>query len=121
MGKKILIIEDDADIRDIISFILEEEGYEVVASATGEETKDLMQIRPDLILLDLRLEGTRTSGSEICLMLKTKNATKNLPVILVSAEADIQQVAKECGANDYLPKPFDLEELSDKIKENLCC
>ncbi len=116
MQKKILIVDDDEDLLEIISFLLEEEGYGVTASATGEETKDLSGINPDLILLDLRLAGTFTSGEEICARPKADPATKELPVILISAEPDIKSVAQDCGADGYIQKPFDIFNLSEKIR-----
>ena len=116
MAKKILIIDDDPDILEIISFVLSEEGYTVLTSTTGEETYRLSEIKPDLILLDMRLSGTNTSGTEICTRLKAEHTTKELPVILVSAEVDIKDLALNCGADDYIPKPFDIHEFAQKIK-----
>jgi two-component system response regulator VicR len=116
MKKKILIIDDDKDILEIIEFILVDEGYDVITSLDGEEVKRVNEINPDLILLDLRLSGTDTNGAEICTKLKAEHKTSGFPVILVSAEIDIKDVAHHCGANDYIKKPFDTFELSDKVK-----
>jgi two-component system response regulator VicR len=115
--KKLLIIEDDTDILSILDYIFQEEGYKVVLSETGVEAKHLAEIKPDLILLDLRLTTFGREGVEICACIKSQAATQHIPVILLSAEADIKEVCRECGANDYLSKPFDIEQLAQKVKD----
>ena len=119
MIKKVLIIDDDRDILEILTFLLSEEGYEVIASTTGEEVENLTEIKPDLILLDLRLAGTSTSGQEICCKLKADPNTENFPVILISAEPDIKAIALNCGADDFIQKPFDIFDFSAKVKSFL--
>lgn len=113
--KKLLIIEDDVDILQILDLIFCEEGYNVVLSETGSESWELSEMKPDLILLDLRLSTLGREGAEICTRLKSQPATCHIPIILLSAERDIKQVCKECGANDYLSKPFDIEQLSSMV------
>ncbi|MGV8878656.1 MAG: response regulator [Sphingobacteriaceae bacterium] len=119
MAKKVLIIDDDKDLLEVLSFLISEDGYQVIASTTGEEVENLNENRPDLILLDLRLAGTSTSGAEICVKLKANQTTKDVPVILISAETDIKAVASNCGADDYIKKPFDIYEVSEKVKSFL--
>jgi two-component system response regulator VicR len=115
--KKILIIEDDTDILQILDFIFCEEGYKVVLSETGSESEELSVILPDLILLDLRLSTQGREGAEICLRIKSQATTCHIPVILLSAERDIKQVCHDCGADNYLSKPFDIGQLSVMVKE----
>ena len=115
--KKLLIIEDDTDILQILEIIFSEEGYNVVLSETGVESKDLSAMRPDLILLDLRLSAKGREGEEICLRLKSQSATCHIPIILVSAERDIKQVCRDCGADNYLSKPFDINYLSEMVRK----
>lgn len=115
--KTILIIEDDIEILDILELIFQAEGYKVFVSENGAETHDLNVIAPDLILLDIRLTAGGKEGAEICLRLKSKRDTKDIPIILLSAEMDIRTVCTECGANDYVRKPFDVDDLSDRVRK----
>jgi two-component system response regulator VicR len=114
--KKILIVEDDEDILDILRVIFLQEGYEVVLSVDGEETNHIAEIRPDIILLDVRLKNSGRNGAEICAQLKSGWETHDLPVVLLSAEAGLMQISKNCGADGYIGKPFDLHDLCHKIK-----
>lgn len=114
--KNILIIEDDTDIQEILTYILEEKGYRVYCSVNGDDIEDLSDILPDLIILDLRLHGSLRTGAEICVFLKQQPVTRYLPVILVSAEYDIKDIAEACGANDFIRKPFDIDNLTSKVK-----
>lgn len=85
MLKKILIIEDDADILAILDYILSAEGYEVVLSADGEACAHLLEIMPELILMDVRLKQPGQNGDRICLRLKSDAETRCFPVVLLSA------------------------------------
>jgi len=114
--KKLLIIEDDTFISQIMEYILCGEGYNVVLSETGAETEDLSAINPDLILLDVWLYGQAIHGAEICTRLKSQPATRHIPVILLSARRDIKQVSMDCGADEYLNKPFDIDNLTGMVK-----
>lgn len=117
MAKKILLVEDELDLVDVTKKRLENSGYEVLTVPSGEEALDLLQNNPpDLILLDLLLRGMR--GEEVCKQLKGNPKLKHIPVILFTASAsDIAKVAKEIGADDYIMKPFEPEELLGKIKK----
>jgi two-component system response regulator VicR len=115
-SKKILIVEDDRDILNILNDIFTAEGYEVILSATGEATERLTEIKPDIILLDIRLEGSRRNGAAICASLKSDWETCALPVVLISAEANLQEISNDCGAGGFIRKPFDLDDLCYKIK-----
>jgi len=116
MLKKILIIEDDPDILEILNYILLEEGYEVVLSTDGELCAHLPEILPDLILMDIRLKPPGKNGNILCLHLKSHLETSCFPVILLSAEYDLPAISKSCGADDFMGKPFDITALTEKIR-----
>jgi two-component system, OmpR family, alkaline phosphatase synthesis response regulator PhoP len=117
MKNKILLIEDELDLVEVTKMRLEKSGYEVINALNSEEAftflrKDI----PDLILLDLLLPGMQ--GEEICKNLKCDDRLKTIPIILFTASAsDISKVAKEIGADDYIMKPFEPEELLGKVKK----
>jgi DNA-binding response OmpR family regulator len=113
MPAKILIIEDDRDILDMMQYIIEDEGYEVVALNEPEPIDEIMQHQPDLILLDERLP--EISGHELCARIKADPATQNIPVILISAVPHIVEIAQDCQADAYIAKPFDLDELTAAV------
>jgi two-component system phosphate regulon response regulator PhoB len=121
MAKKILVIEDDKDIRDTIVYVLEEEGYEVVASDNARILKKLDEIKPDMILLDNWLTDWKSdaSGQEISKALKSDPATSGIPVVIVSAVNNIEQITKDGSADGYLKKPFDLTELTAVVKKHV--
>jgi two-component system, OmpR family, alkaline phosphatase synthesis response regulator PhoP len=115
--QKILIIEDDADIRELIKFNLEQEGYTVEEAATGAEGLDRIKRRqPDLVLLDLMLPGM--PGLEICRVLRGAKETATLPILIVTAKGtEVDKVlGLEMGADDYVVKPFSPRELIARVK-----
>ena len=114
---KILIAEDERDIRDLVAFTLRFAGYEVFAAANGEEAVQLApQVNPDLILMDVRMP--RMTGYEACRILKHNPDLKDIPIVFLSAkgqEAEIQQ-GLEAGAEEYLLKPFAPDQLTSHVK-----
>ena len=121
MAKKILVIEDDKDIRDTIVYVLEEEGYEVIASDNARILKRVNEIAPDVILLDNWLTdwASDLSGQQLSKALKNDPATSHIPVILISAVNNLKEIAKEGEADDYIKKPFDLTELTELVKRHI--
>src|ERR1700694_4155076 len=119
MQKKILVIDDDKDILEILNLIFEQEGFEVKLSETGEEAEHLTHINPDLILLDIRISGSDKNGADICYKIKSQPETQDVPVILFSSEANIEEISEQCGANGYISKPFEVENLIIKVREFL--
>jgi len=121
MAKKILVIEDDKDIRDTIVYVLEEEGYEVVSSEDSKILRSLGQIAPDIILLDNWLTEWKSdaNGEQISRQLKLYPDTSHIPVIIVSAVSNIKEIAEAGLADGYLRKPFDLAELIAIVKKHL--
>jgi two-component system response regulator VicR len=119
MPKRILVIDDDEDILEILKIVFQEEGYDVVLSNTGVAAEHIQIIHPDLILLEVRIEGSAKMGNEICAELKEQYKEESMPIILVSAESDLDMLANQCGADFYINKPFDVYQLLIDIKKYL--
>ncbi|MCC8408227.1 response regulator [Mucilaginibacter sp. UR6-1] len=116
MPKRILIIEDDPDILELLNLILNEEGYEVVLSENGEASYHLTEIMPDLVLLDINLKNSGQNGDAICSRIKNHPKTKRLPVVILSAERDLAAISRSCGADGWISKPFDILKLIRRVK-----
>jgi CheY-like chemotaxis protein len=115
-AKKILIVDDERDILECLTMILEEEGYSVVPTVDGEYLEKLqIDDLPDLILLDVLLSGK--DGRELVKYLKTQKETRSIPVIVISAHPTAEASALEAGADLFLAKPFDLSYLLNNIGE----
>lgn len=119
--KKILVIEDDKDIRDTIVYILHEEHYEVIASEDSKILKSINNYKPDLILLDNWLTDWKSdaNGQQLSKELKLNPATSHIPVIIISAVSNIKEIAEAGLADGYLRKPFDLTELIEIVKHHI--
>jgi len=116
--KKILVVDDEPDILEFLQVILEEEGYAVLASEKGEFLEQLHNGGlPELILVDVLLSGK--DGREIVKHLKSQEETKHIPVIMFSAHPSAEQTAREAGAEDFIAKPFEIDELLAKIANHL--
>lgn len=112
---KILVVDDDPSILDAIEVALNLQGYEVEATSKGEETfSKIESFSPDLVLMDVYLSGM--DGRDICRQLKSDEKTKELPVVIFSADKSMKQVFKDCNANDFIGKPFKMDEMYEKIK-----
>ncbi len=111
--KRILIADDDPGIIDVLILFLEEMGYEVEATDAIESLQTFQNGLPQLLLLDIWLSGW--SGKDICQTLKSQKETKHLPVILFSANRDAEAISREAGADDFIAKPFELDELLLKL------
>jgi len=114
---KILIIEDEENIRQLIRYNLEKENFEVVEAADGNKGLALAKsMKPELILLDLMLPGM--DGLEICRLLKSRQETTAIPIIMLTAKAEeVDKVlGLELGADDYVTKPFSPRELVARVK-----
>jgi phosphate regulon transcriptional regulator PhoB len=114
--EKILVVDDERDIVDLISYNLEREGFKVIPAYNGEHALELAEKEfPNLIVLDLMLPGI--SGLDICRVLRNKSETSRIPIIILSAKAtepDIV-VGLELGADDYITKPFSHRELVARV------
>jgi len=113
MSKIIMVIEDDTDIRETITYALKEEGYEVIASEDARILKNLLNHNPDLILLDNWLSDWKSdaAGHQLSAQIKSDPATSHIPVIIISAVSNIEEIAASGKADSYLRKPFDLNDL----------
>ena len=113
----IVVVEDETDIQDIITYNLKREGYDVLTASRGDQGLSLIQAKnPDLVILDIMLPGI--DGLTICQQLRASPKTKALPIIILSAkeeESDIV-IGLGLGADDYIPKPFSPRELLARVK-----
>jgi phosphate regulon transcriptional regulator PhoB len=117
MASRVLIVEDERDIRDLVVLHLQRDGYEVTSAGSGEEA--LAQVRqspPDLVVLDLMLPAM--SGLEVCRRIRQEQATATLPIVMLTAKADEvdRVVGLELGADDYVVKPFSPKELLARVR-----
>ncbi len=116
-GYKILVAEDEADIRGLIVFSLQYAGFQVIEASNGMEAVDkALKEVPDLVLLDVRMP--RMTGYEACQALKAQEATRQIPVVFLSArgqESEIKQ-GLELGAEEYILKPFAPDELYRRVE-----
>ncbi|NOR23013.1 MAG: response regulator [Desulforhopalus sp.] len=115
MGDKVLVVDDDQEMRDLLGNLLEGEGYEVILGSNGEEAIELAEKEnPQVILLDFEMPGI--DGIEACKRLKSGEKTASIPIIMITAYKNKKPDAIEAGADDFVNKPFDPTELSIRIK-----
>jgi DNA-binding response OmpR family regulator len=113
-----MICDDDKAILELIEIVLADSGYRVIAEQNSLNLYDLIaREKPDLLLLDLWMP--LLSGDQVLMHLRSNPETKDLPVIVLSASTNGHKVANEAGANDYLAKPFDIDELLYHIENIL--
>ncbi|RWY50104.1 response regulator [Mucilaginibacter gilvus] len=117
MSKKILIVDDDPDILEILSLILSDTGYETMALAHGQTIfDDIRDFEPNLVLMDVMLAGM--DGRAICKNIKENQFTSALPVILISGTHDLSDSLRLQGApDDFIAKPFELDYLLSKVAQ----
>ncbi|MCP4007729.1 MAG: response regulator transcription factor [bacterium] len=117
MNKRVLVIDDEPDILELVSFGLKQEGFSVETAATAKEGLECVAGRlPDLVLLDLMLPDM--PGTDVCRELRSRKETAQLPVIMLTARAEEVDriVGFELGADDYVTKPFSPRELALRVK-----
>ncbi|MCC8408725.1 response regulator [Mucilaginibacter sp. UR6-1] len=119
MAKKVFVIEDDRDIRETIVYVLEEEGYEVLASESSKLLRSVDSEKPDIILLDNWLTDWKSdaNGQQLSKELKSNPATSHISVIIISAVSNVKEIAEAGLADGYLMKPFDVSELVNMVKK----
>ncbi|MBO9671795.1 MAG: response regulator transcription factor [Sphingobacteriaceae bacterium] len=116
--KRIHILEDDQEIRNVIEILLKDEGFELQLSSSFEELKkNIQDAMPDLFLLDVMLPDG--NGAEICEDLKNDIFTKHIPIIVMSAQNNSEQKAIDALADDYISKPFDIDDILKRINAQL--
>jgi two-component system phosphate regulon response regulator PhoB len=116
----ILVVEDEEDIRELLKYNLEKEGYQIFGAATGEEAlQAVRRRRPDLILLDLMLPGI--DGLEVCRRIKGDPQARDLPIIMLTAKGEETDIVTglELGADDYVTKPFSPRVLVARLRAAL--
>ena len=117
MRVRILVVEDDDALRNLLSYNLQREDFEVSAVSDGDDVLGVVQDEtPDLVILDWMLPGT--SGLEVCRQLRSKRTTRNLPIIMLTARGSEQDRVRglDIGADDYLVKPFSMSELTSRVR-----
>lgn len=118
MSKRILLFEDEDDVRTSIEMILNKSGYTVKGCAEGSNVFDrISDFKPDLILLDIKLE--KEDGRDICRSIRANDETSTIPVIMVSGVPELYNSIADVGANDIVLKPFDESTLIQRIERQL--
>ncbi|HEX8154592.1 MAG TPA: response regulator [Thermoanaerobaculia bacterium] len=106
----ILIVEDDPQVARLISLVLQRNGYESDVVADGQSALErARQLRPMMIFADLTIKGM--GGEALCSTLKSLPETRDIPYVVVSGDRDIAEKARQCGADDYMGKPFEFDDL----------
>ncbi|MCU7619336.1 response regulator [Chryseobacterium sp. PBS4-4] len=114
-NKKIMVCDDDQGILDVLQMLLESEGFDVITEINSTNLIKEMKINlPDLLLLDLWMPVL--SGDQVLKTLRTTQEFEHLPVIVLSASVDGSSIANGAGATDFVPKPFDMDDLIIKIR-----
>jgi CheY-like chemotaxis protein len=117
MSKRIVVLEDQKELLELMEMVLEEKGYEVIAINHHEPLEFLIDFLPDLILLDIRLPNGY--GHILCEDMKTNPVTSKIPVILVSGADNLEKIANEYKADGYLSKPFNSSDLISCVTKYL--
>lgn len=111
---KILVIDDDPDIGNMFKMILEYKGYTVIVLENTDEAAPIMRNGGiNVLIMDMHLSGT--NGTDICAEFKKDISISHIPLMMMSAHPDAKKICMEAGADDFIPKPFDIEDLVSKI------
>ncbi len=116
MKKQILYVEDDGDMLEVVAEFMQFEDYQVITDGGKSLEKKLKQYAIGLILLDENLNWGW--GSDLCLGLKADERTAHIPVVLISAVQNIEEIAEACGADAYIRKPFDIYDVIDVVNQH---
>ena len=117
MSHKILVVEDEADLLDLVVYNLRKEGFKPLRAETGEKALELARTeKPDLVLLDLMMPGL--DGLEVCRRLRANEATADIPIVMMTARVEESDavVGLSVGADDYVKKPFGVKELLARVR-----
>jgi two-component system, OmpR family, phosphate regulon response regulator PhoB len=117
--KKILVVDDQPSVRELVSVTLEIGPYAILAAENGDQALELARSNlPDLILLDIQMPGGKLDGLDVCRILKSDEQTKDIFIILLTAKGQDwdKQAGKDAGADDYFVKPFSPLELMNKVE-----
>ncbi len=112
----ILVVEDDPQVARLIALVLQRHGYPSKVVADGHSAlREAKAESPSMIFADLTIKGM--NGGQLCQLLKTEPGTREIPYIVVSGDRDIAEKARQCGADDYMGKPFEFEDLIRLVKK----
>lgn len=117
MSQKILVVEDEADLLDLVVYNLRKEGFKPLRAETGEKALEIARTeKPDLVLLDLMMPGL--DGLEVCRRLRANEATADIPIVMMTARVEESDavVGLSVGADDYVKKPFGVKELLARVR-----
>lgn len=115
---KILVVDDDSGIGEMLKTLLEFYDYKVTVTERPEETEQLIAEHDiDLVMLDMLISGV--NGTDVCARLRQNEETKDVPVLMMSALHDAGSKCRKAGANDFIAKPFEMDDLIEKINEVL--
>jgi len=113
---RILVIDDDADIGIMIKMMLEYKGYSVSVAVRADQAEEMIGDESfDLLIMDMLLSGT--NGIDLCRDLKKNGMTAHLPVIMISAHPNAKEICMQAGADEFISKPFDMQEILSKIQQ----
>jgi len=111
----VLVVDDEDDLLYLVELTLKQEGFTTEISPNGVDMMDLItQSRPDIIMLDIHMKGI--DGGSLCQLLKSNTSTADIPVIIFSANANVANISKQCGADGYIAKPFSGEKFKDAFR-----
>jgi CheY-like chemotaxis protein len=118
--KKILIVDDQVEVRELVQVTLEIGDYQILTAENGQQAIEIAQVeQPDIILMDIMMPGSRVDGLEACRRLKANPATADITIVMLSAkgqESDIS-AGEAAGADDYFTKPFSPIALIEKVEQ----
>ncbi|MDY0904426.1 response regulator [Pedobacter sp. CFBP9032] len=117
MKKKVVLVQDNKEILEIMDQVLEEEGFDVTASLTTDPVDRIDEIEPDVVIVDDYIKGDKR-GSEVIKQLKSDPETEDVSAVLTSTSNKLPQQAEECKADDYIEKPFDIDHMISVVKKN---
>ncbi|KQR91424.1 hypothetical protein ASG01_13700 [Chryseobacterium sp. Leaf180] len=117
MDKTVVLIQDNQHILEVMDEILTDEGFDVISSVTTEPIDKLPTLDPDLIIIDDHIKGGKR-GSKVISELKSDPATEDVPAVLTSTSQNVGKEAQECLADDYIEKPFEIEQMISVAKKN---
>jgi DNA-binding response OmpR family regulator len=111
---KILVLDDDPDIGTMIKMMLEYKGYDVSVSDRADQAAEILQNNGiDLIIMDMLLSGV--NGTDLCAELKKNSSTSQIPLIMISAHPNAKEICLQAGADEFISKPFDMQDILSKI------
>jgi DNA-binding response OmpR family regulator len=120
MSKRVIVVDDSKEVREIVSFVLQRNGFEVLVAANGMQLQQILSSEqeelPDLIILDVMMPGE--DGFHICTSLRTNPSTCHIPVMIITAHAEdiYQRISLDLGAVSHITKPFHPLELAERVK-----